>query len=77
MDIFINDSDHLAENERREYETVEGKLTSDAIILGDNAHRTDELLNFAVGTGRQFVFFQEKPLNHCNLGLVSVLIVHA
>lgn len=64
IDIFINDSDHSAEYERREYETVQAKLASSAIILGDNAHTNDKLLNFALATGRQFVFFQEKPLNH-------------
>lgn len=64
IDIFINDSDHSAEYERREYETVQGKLAPAAIILGDNAHTNDKLLSFALATGRQFVFFQEKPLNH-------------
>ena len=64
IDIFINDSDHSAEYERREYETVQGKLAPAAIILGDNAHTNDKLLTFALATGRQFVFFQEKPLNH-------------
>jgi hypothetical protein len=64
IDIFINDSDHSAEYEQREYETVKAKLAPNAIILGDNAHTNDKLLNFALATGRQFVFFQEKPLNH-------------
>jgi hypothetical protein len=64
IDIFINDSDHSAEYEGREYETVKAKLAPTAIILGDNAHTNDKLLNFALLTGRQFVFFQEKPVNH-------------
>ena len=64
IDIFINDSDHSAEYEEREYKTVEAKLAPDAVILGDNSHGTDKLLNFAVATGRRFVYFQEKPLNH-------------
>ena len=64
IDLFINDSDHSAEYEQREYETVRAKLTPGAIVLGDNAHTNDRLLNFALATGRQFVFFQERPLNH-------------
>jgi hypothetical protein len=64
IDIFINDSDHSPDYEEGEYETVKGKLAPKAIILGDNAHTNDKLLVFAHATGRQFVFFQEKPLNH-------------
>jgi predicted O-methyltransferase YrrM len=64
IDIFINDSDHSADYEAREYETVKAKLASNAIVLGDNSHTNDKLLNFALATGRRFVFFQEKPLNH-------------
>jgi hypothetical protein len=64
IDLFINDSDHSAVYEGREYETVEAMLAPGAVILGDNSHVTDKLLNFALATGRRFVFFQEKPLNH-------------
>ena len=64
IDLFINDSDHSADYEAREYATVEAKLAPDAIILGDNSHVNDKLLSFALATGRQFIFFQEKPLNH-------------
>ncbi len=64
IDIFINDSDHSAEYEAKEYETVANKIAHHSIILGDNAHITDKLLNFALATGRRFIFFQEKPLHH-------------
>jgi hypothetical protein len=64
IDLFINDSDHSAEYEAREYETIKGKLSQKAIILGDNAHCNDELLKFSLKTKRQFVFFQEKPAGH-------------
>jgi hypothetical protein len=33
-------------------------------VLSDNADCTDELLKFALGTGRRFLFFAEKPKNH-------------
>lgn len=64
IDIFINDSDHSAEYEAKEYETILDKLSPQAIVLGDNAHVSDKLLNFSLSTGRQFIFFQEKPYKH-------------
>lgn len=64
IDLFINDSDHSADYEAREYETVQGMLSHDAIILGDNSHVTDKLFNFSIQTDRHFIFFQEKPFKH-------------
>lgn len=64
IDMFVNDSDHTATYEAREYATIEGKLSPEAVILGDNAHVTDALLEFSLRTGRRFLFFQEKPADH-------------
>lgn len=64
IDLFINDSDHSADYEAREYRTVENKLSESAIVLSDNAHATGELLRFAERTGRQFLFFKEEPQGH-------------
>lgn len=64
IDLFINDSDHSAEYEGCEYDVIDAKLTEDALILGDNAHCTDELHKFAYRTGRKFLFFKEEPDNH-------------
>ena len=64
VDLFINDSDHSAEYERAEYGAISSRLAPEAIILGDNAHVTSELLEFALATGRRFVFFQERPSQH-------------
>ena len=64
IDLFINDSDHSAEYEEREYQTIESKLSNRAIIIGDNCHATGKLLAFALATGRQFLFFHEKPEHH-------------
>ncbi len=64
IDLFINDSDHSAEYEYREYQTVRAHLTSGAIILGDNAHVTDKLARFSRENGRQFLFFREEPKDH-------------
>lgn len=64
IDLFINDSDHSEEYEYEEYKAVETKLSSNAILLGDNSHVTDKLAMFAEDTGRNFVFFSETPLDH-------------
>jgi hypothetical protein len=57
IDLFINDSDHSADYESREYETIAPKLSERAIVLGDNAHATDRLYRFAEKTDRKCLFF--------------------
>jgi hypothetical protein len=64
IDLFVNDSNHSVDYEAREYDTVAGKLSDNAVILGDNAHFTDRLLDFARATDRNFVFFKEEPRDH-------------
>lgn len=64
IDLFVNDSDHSAEYEYREYQTIADKLSPNGIILGDNAHVTPSLMRFAGETGRSFLFFQERPEAH-------------
>ena len=63
IDLFINDSDHSSEYEGREYETV-AEQVANGIVLGDNAHVTDELLNWSKQQGRSYLFFKERPLDH-------------
>jgi hypothetical protein len=64
IDLFINDSDHSADYEYREYHVVAPKLSANAFILGDNAHVTDKLALFAREKGRHFLFFREEPKEH-------------
>jgi Methyltransferase domain len=64
IDMFINDSDHSVNYERREYETVAPKLRPGGLILGDNCHSNDVLATFSAERGRQFVFFKEEPRDH-------------
>jgi predicted O-methyltransferase YrrM len=64
IDIFINDSDHSASHEELEYQLIQGMLSSDSIIIGDNAHCNDRLLRFSKKTGRNFAFWSEKPEDH-------------
>jgi hypothetical protein len=64
IDLFVNDSDHSAEYESREYDLVDAKLRKGAFILGDNSHATDSLLNYSLDKGRGFLLFREEPLGH-------------
>lgn len=64
VDLLINDSDHSAEYEAREYETVVEKLSNAALILSDNAHVSDALERFSRITGRSYLYFHEQPQDH-------------
>ncbi len=64
IDLFINDSDHRTEYEASEYDTIEDKLSAQAVILGDNSHESKALANFSARTGREYGFFQERPDGH-------------
>jgi len=64
VDFFIHDSDHSSEYEKREFVAIGPKLTKDALVLSDNAHASDSLLQWAEETGRHYLYFGEEPLNH-------------
>ena len=64
IDFFINDSDHSAEYEAREYSLIYSMLSPHAIVLGDSSHASDSLRLFSELHGRDFLFFQEVPKNH-------------
>ena len=64
IDLFINDSDHSAEYEYKEYLAIKNKLSKKAIILGDNSHSTDKLIQFSIENNRSFLLFREEPSNH-------------
>ena len=64
IDLFINDSDHLASYEYQEYQTIKNKLSPKALILGDNSHVTNKLLKFSIENDRNFVLFREEPKDH-------------
>jgi predicted O-methyltransferase YrrM len=64
VDFFLHDSDHTPEHEAQEFELIAPKLSARAVVLSDNAEVTDKLLAFARATGREFLFFAEKPARH-------------
>lgn len=62
IDLFINDSDHSAEYEAREYETIWPKLSERAIVLSDNGPAS--IFPWSQAVGRSFAFFRETPVGH-------------
>lgn len=64
IDVFINDSDHSEKYEADEYETIKNKLSESSCIIADNAHCNTKLHEFALKTGRKFLYFQEVPKKH-------------
>jgi predicted O-methyltransferase YrrM len=64
VDLFLHDSDHSAEHERREFEAVESKLAPGALLVTDNARVTPVLSRYAERTGRRFLGYQEGPARH-------------
>lgn len=64
VDLFINDSDHSADYEAREYEVMATRMAPGGVLLGDNSHLTRELLDFSLAHGRRFLFWSEKPKDH-------------
>jgi len=64
VDVFMHDSNHSAEHEAAEFRLIEERLAPAALLLSDNATETDELVQYAEQTGRQFLFFREVPEQH-------------
>lgn len=64
VDMFIHDSLHTYSHEQAELAAVEPRLTQNAIVLSDNAHSTTACADFALKTGRRFLFVNERPANH-------------
>lgn len=64
IDLFINDSDHSAEYELNEYKVIKNKLSKTGIVLGDNSHSTDKLVQFSIENNRNYILFREEPKDH-------------
>lgn len=64
VDLFINDSDHSADYEMREYRIIFDKLSPGAMIISDNAHSSDSLWDFAREKDLNYLFFREQPAGH-------------
>ena len=64
IDFFISDSDHCVQYEYNEYKAIDSKLSSQALIVADNAHCSDSLMRYARDVNKAFLFFSESPKDH-------------
>lgn len=64
VDLFLHDSDHTIKHEQREYAAIEPKLAPGALLVSDNAMKTDVLPVYAEKTGRRFLAYRETPADH-------------
>ena len=64
VDLFLHDSDHSVAHERNEFTAVEPKLAPGAMLLSDNATKTNVLPKYAEKTGRRFLAYRETPKAH-------------
>jgi hypothetical protein len=64
VDIFLHDSLHTYGYESKELAAVEANLREDALVLSDNSHDSAALADWAERTGRQYLFFSERPNDH-------------
>ena len=64
VDVFIHDSLHTYEHERRELELALKHAGGRIILISDNAHDTTALADVAAAHGGRYGFFREQPLNH-------------
>lgn len=64
VDFFIHDSDHSREHEAAEYSAIAPHISEKTIMISDNAHVTDVLPLWAEAHGCNFLYFQEKPIDH-------------
>jgi len=62
--VFIHDSAHTYEHERREFDLALPRLAPMCAVLSDNAHVTSALEDFSRTNGLRYSFFRERPLGH-------------
>ena len=64
VDLLVLDSSHDAGYETLELRAIEGQLPPAAVIISDTGDYTEDLLNFAEASGREFALFREVPEDH-------------
>lgn len=64
VDLYISDSNHTPDYESSELIAVSKKMKPASVVISDNAHATDVLLDWSTENNRKFAFFREAPKNH-------------
>lgn len=62
IDLLIADSSHAEGYEGKEYSAIQQKLSSNALVISDADY--EALAQFAIQTGRRFLYWPEWPKNH-------------
>jgi len=63
IDLFVHDSDHSYQHEAGEYRIIQERLSDEAVVVSDNAHKSTALMDFAASVGRDYYFCPERPEN--------------
>lgn len=61
IDILITDSNHDADYEFQEYQTVKEQLNPDCLLISDTANHSYKLMELADAMNWKFLYFQEQP----------------
>jgi len=69
IDLLIVDSSHTPENDRAELDAATPLLAPDAVVLATKAYCWRELPCWAEEQQREFLHFDEKPLDHWYRGV--------
>lgn len=64
VDLYISDSDHTPNYESKELIAVSKKMKPTTVIISDNAHATDVLMDWSIDNNRNFAFFREDAKDH-------------
>ncbi len=64
VDLFIHDSLHTYEHEKRELEIALEHAAPTIVLISDNAHTTTALRDVATLAGGRYSFFRERPVGH-------------
>jgi methyltransferase family protein len=62
--IFLHECMGTYQQEAAEYRLIAPKLAPNALLVTDNASKTDALVEYADSQGRRFLFFREVPHRH-------------
>jgi predicted O-methyltransferase YrrM len=64
INLFIADGAHSAAGETADYQAVLPGLAPDAVLISDQARRSDALAEFARKHGRSYAFWAEEAIGH-------------
>jgi len=64
VDLYVHSRRCSLEQEAREYETLQSRLSEGAVVLSSTAHENDALYDFTLARDRHYLYFAEEPFEH-------------